>query len=84
MLEKRSFGLDVSQSEVNALLPEAVDEVELVGLVSSICVISNAVIFQTKYPEATITVDSALTDGADKELHAAALKVMAGLQVNVK
>ena len=84
MLEKRSFGLDISRSDVSALLPEAVDEVELVGLVSSICVISNAVIFQTKYPEASVTVDSALTDGADKELHAAALKVMAGLQVNVK
>lgn len=83
-LEKRSFGLDISDPSINAILPERVDEIELVGLVSSICVISNAVIFQTKYPEARVTVCSKLTAGADEELHAAALKVMAGFQVNVK
>lgn len=79
---KTSFGLDITE-EVSAKLPERVDEIELVGLVSNICVISNAVVLQTKYPQATITVDAALTKSFDEKLHNSALDVLQGLQVNV-
>jgi nicotinamidase-related amidase len=58
--------------------------IELVGLVSNICVLSNAVIAKAACPEAEIIVDSALTAGADKELHQKALDVMRGLQITVK
>lgn len=79
---KESFGLDIT-NDVLAHLPHKVDEIELVGLVSNICVISNAVIFQTKYPQAKITVDASLTKSFDEKLHNCALDVLTGLQVNV-
>ncbi len=59
------------------------ESIELVGLVSSICVISNAILAKTAQPETPILVDSACTDGFDPELHQAALKVMAGLQIQI-
>ena len=79
---KESFGLLVTD-EIRKKLPDSVDEIELVGLVSNICVLSNAVIFQTLYPNATITVDAALTKSFDDALHKATIKVLRGLQVNV-
>ena len=60
------------------------DVIELAGLVSSICVISNAVIAKAACPEAEIIVDSALTAGADAHMHEAALDVMRNLQITVK
>lgn len=60
------------------------DIIELCGLVSNICVLSNAVIAKAACPEAEIIVDSCLTAGADKELHEKALDVMRGLQITVK
>lgn len=62
---------------------KAYDVIELCGLVSNICVISNAVIAKAACPEAEIVVNSALTAGADKELHQKALDVMKGLQITV-
>lgn len=59
------------------------DRVELCGLVSYICVITNAIIAKTALPEAEIIVDSRCTSGFDKELHSAALSVMEGLQIKV-
>ncbi len=80
--EKESFGLNMTD-EVFEKLPKQVDEIELVGLVSNICVISNAIVFQTKYPQAAITVDATLTKSFDSKLHESALDVLQGLQVNV-
>lgn len=79
---KRSFGLDITP-EIAAKLPESVGEIELCGLVSGICVISNAVIFQTRYPEATVTVDARLTAAPDPILHEKTLDVLEGLQVKI-
>lgn len=60
------------------------DIIELCGLVSNICVISNAVIAKAACPEAQIIVDSALTASADPELNQKAIDVMKGLQITVK
>lgn len=62
---------------------KAYDVIELCGLVSNICVISNAVIAKAACPEAEIIVDSSLTASADTELHQKSLDVMAGLQINI-
>ena len=82
-IDKLVFGMDVTDPATAAVLPESADEIELVGLVSNICVVSNAVVLQSKYPEATITVDAACTDSFDKELHRKVLDVLEGFQVNV-
>ena len=77
------FGMDVTDPATAAVLPEAADEIELVGLVSNICVVSNAVVLQSKYPEAAIIVDAACTDSFDKSLHEKVLDVLEGFQVKV-
>ena len=82
-IDKLVFGMDVTDPATAAVLPENAGEIELVGLVSNICVVSNAVVLQSKYPEATITVDAACTDSFDKALHEKVLDVLAGFQVNV-
>ena len=82
-IDKLVFGMDVSDPAIAAVLPESADEIELVGLVSNICVVSNAVVLQSKYPEATILVDASCTDSFDKGLHEKVLDVLTGFQVKV-
>ena len=82
-IDKLVFGMDVTDPATANLLPETADEIELVGLVSNICVVSNAVVLQSKYPEATIIVDAACTDSFDKSLHEKVLDVLSGFQVKV-
>ena len=82
-IDKLVFGMDVTDPATANLLPESADEIELVGLVSNICVVSNAVVLQSKYPEATIVVDAACTDSFDKALHEKVLDVLSGFQVTV-
>lgn len=82
-IDKLVFGMDVTDPATAAVLPETADEIELVGLVSNICVVSNAVVLQSKYPEATIVVDAACTDSFDKSLHEKVLDVLSGFQVQV-
>lgn len=82
-IDKLSFGMDISDPATAAVLPVQADEIELVGLVSNICVVSNAVALQSRYPEAKILVDAACTDSFDKGLHSKVLDVMEGFQVTV-
>ena len=82
-IDKLVFGMDVTDPATAAVLPASADEIELVGLVSNICVVSNAVVLQSKYPQATIVVDASCTDSFDKGLHEKVLDVLSGLQVKV-
>ena len=60
-----------------------IESVEIIGLVTNMCVISNAAVFQARYPEAQIIVDASLCGSFDKELHDKALDVMQGMQVKI-
>ena len=81
MIKKASFGLNPILEGND--LPKSVETIELVGLVSNICVVSNAVVLQSLYPNAQIIVDAALTDSFSKELNNKVLDVLEGLQVKV-
>lgn len=59
------------------------DIIELCGLVSNICVLSNAIIAKSACPESEIIVDSSLTASPDKTLHEKELDIMRGLQITV-
>lgn len=59
------------------------ESIELVGLVSHICVLSNAVIARTACPDVPIIVDASCTDSYDKELQEKAFDVLEGLQITV-
>ena len=82
-IDKLSFGMDISDPATAAVLPAEADEIELVGLVSNICVVSNAAVLQAKYPQARIIVDAALTASFDPALNEKVLDVMEGFQVQV-
>ena len=58
-------------------------EVELVGLCTDICVVSNALILKAQFPNANITVDASCCAGVTPEKHKAALEVMKSCQINV-
>ncbi len=68
----------------NWLREQGYGQIELVGLVSYICVVSNAVVAKAALPKAEIVVDAACTAGPDPALHEKALDVMEqGLQITV-
>ena len=65
------------------LKQQGYDRVELVGLVSYMCVLSNAVVAKAALPEAELVVDAACTAGPDQALHQKALDVLEALQITV-
>ena len=59
------------------------EEVELVGLCTDICVVSNALIIKATYPEIQVSVDASCCAGVTPESHEAALTTMKMCQVKV-
>lgn len=59
------------------------DRVELVGVVSNICLISDAVLAKAALPEAEIIVDASCVASNDDRLNEAALDVMASMQIRI-
>ena len=59
------------------------DEIELVGVCTDICVVSNALILKAMYPEAVISVDAGCCAGVTLEKHKAALETMKSCQIDV-
>ena len=78
VVEKPAFG----STELPALLEDC-DEIELVGLCTDICVISNALVLKAFYPEKKISVDASCCAGVTPESHAEALRAMKMCQVDV-
>ncbi len=78
--KKNTFG---SAELMDYLRGHMYKSIELCGLVSNICVLSNAVLCKTAQPETPIILDARCTAAADPEANRAALSVMAGLQVNI-
>lgn len=77
---KPSFG---SAELFEYLRSENFDKVELCGVVTNICVISNAVLAKTALPEAEVSVDTNCVASNDDSLNKSALDVMQSLQINV-
>ncbi|MBE5928953.1 MAG: cysteine hydrolase [Lachnospiraceae bacterium] len=59
------------------------DEIEIVGLCTDICVVSNALILKATFPDAKISVDASCCAGVTPESHAAALTTMKMCQIDV-
>lgn len=59
------------------------EEVEIIGLCTDICVVSNALIIKAIYPEIKVTVDASCCAGVTPESHTAALSTMKMCQVEV-
>ncbi len=59
------------------------EQVELCGVVSYLCVLSNAVMVKSALPEAEVLVDASCVAGPDQALHEKALDLMEALQITV-
>lgn len=81
VIEKRTFGSDLL---MELLREKDYSEIELVGLVSSICVLSNAVIAKAACPEARVLVDSLLTAAPSEQANRNALDALKGIFVEIK
>lgn len=83
-VEKLTFG----STELPKLIAEAAGEddfsIELIGLCTDICVVSNALILKANYPEKEISVDASCCAGVTPETHQAALDTMKMCQIDVR
>lgn len=60
-----------------------IDELELVGLCTDICVISNALLLKATMPDVKIVVDSQCCAGVTPESHNNALEAMKMCQITI-
>lgn len=80
LIYKHSYG----SLELGYLLREkGYESVELCGLVTDICVLSNGVIARTALPESRIIVDSRACAGGDISAHKRGLETMRGLRIDI-
>ena len=83
-LEKPTFG----STELPEFIKKAAKgedfTVELIGLCTDICVVSNALLLKANFYENDISVDSSCCAGVSPELHKAALATMKSCQITVK
>lgn len=77
---KNTFG---SLELGNYLKNNDYQEITLVGVVSNICVISNAIIVKAALPEAKITVDYQGIASNDETLQQKALDILKNLQIDI-
>ncbi|MBO5360390.1 MAG: cysteine hydrolase [Clostridia bacterium] len=62
---------------------ENLESVEIIGLCTDICVVSNALIIKANFPDAEVKVDAACCAGVTPETHRAALATMKMCQIDV-
>ena len=85
IIDKPTFGSLALVDELKRInAEEAICEIELLGLCTDICVISNAFISKAAFPEVKITVNAALSRGVSKESHDTALAAMRACHIDIK
>ena len=82
IINKITFG-SIELPEEFKQFREPIDSIELCGLCTDICVISNAIILKSAFPEASITIDSSCSAGVTVESHNNALNAMKSLQIQI-
>ena len=79
--DKPTFGSVSLAAKIKEISSEEDIEIELVGLCTDICVISNALLLKANMPEVRISVDPACCAGVTPEKHEAALETMRSCQI---
>lgn len=82
-LEKPTFGSILLPEFIQDLAEEDEFSIELIGLCTDICVVSNALLLKAHYPEADICVDASCCAGVTPATHSAALETMKMCQIEV-
>ena len=83
VVEKPTFGAVTLPEVVEQLAGDEDFTVELIGLCTDICVVSNAMILKANFPEVDMTVDAACCAGVTPASHQAALTTMACCQITI-
>lgn len=83
-VEKLTFGSTKLPKLIKDRVGDEEFSIELVGLCTDICVVSNALILKANFPDVSISVDASCCAGVTPESHNAALKVMQMCQIDVK
>lgn len=83
VVEKPTFGAVTLPEVVKQLAGDEDFSVELIGLCTDICVVSNAMLLKAAFPEVDMTVDAACCAGVTPQSHQAALTTMACCQISV-
>lgn len=81
--EKPTFGSIQLMEDMKKIADKEEISVELVGLCTDICVVSNALLLKAAMPETDIIVDSSCCAGVTPEKHEAALETMRSCQIQV-
>ena len=82
--EKPTFGSVLMAEDLKALSETEELELELIGLCTDICGISNALLLKAFLPEVRISVDAACCAGVTPQKHLAALETMRSCQIQVE
>ena len=84
IIDKPTFGsYDLIERLEELDQEDALESVELVGLCTDICVISNAMLVKNRFPELQVMVDAECCAGVMPETHTTALKAMDLCQVEI-
>ena len=81
--EKPTFGSIAMAADLKEIAGKEEIELELIGLCTDICVVSNALLLKAMMPEVKISVDASCCAGVTVEKHLAALETMRSCQIQV-
>lgn len=82
-IEKPTFGSTQLAEELRRIREQEEIEVELIGLCTDICVVSNALLLKAHFPEMRISVDASCCAGVTPGTHQAALETMKMCQIDI-
>ena len=82
VVDKLTFG-SIELPRLIESFGEPIERIELCGLCTDICVISNAMVLKAAFPEVPIAVDAACSAGVSVESHNTALDAMRAVQIEI-
>ena len=83
VIEKPTFGSTELPRFIKENYNVCETEIELIGLCTDICVVSNALLIKANFPEMKISVDASCCAGVTPESHNAALTTMKMCQIDI-
>ena len=84
-IEKPTFGSVTLGETVRGMLERGeIDSVELIGVCTDICVISNAMLLKAYCPELPVLVDASCCAGVSPQSHETALNAMQACQISIE
>lgn len=83
IVNKPTFGSTELMNIIREISEKDEISIELIGLCTDICVVSNALLLKAAVPEVGISVDASCCAGVTPEKHEAALETMRSCQIQV-